>query len=151
MIAFAKISCRYGDLADAKISSKYGDAIRDTIGDASGSAGRWSLVLSIEFLRRVRIDFVEYQNSNRSTGVADTEILLIRRYQANTETLSETLSEKLSEKLGDADTVTGLLSIVLGAGRRTVSMSIDWRRAGTVAVQDRAEFRNEVTVVLGVS
>ena len=30
MITFAKISSRYGDIADTKISSKYGDAIGET-------------------------------------------------------------------------------------------------------------------------
>ena len=63
MITFAKISIRYGDIADAKISSKYGDAIRDSFGDASGSAGRWTLVLSTEYsIARRDIDDCRYWN-----------------------------------------------------------------------------------------
>ena len=70
------------------------------------------------------------------------EILLIRRYQANTETLLE--------KLGDADTVIGLLSIVLGAGRGTDIKLVSYLDRSIVVVLAVQLYRNWNRLSIGV-
>ena len=65
-----------------EISSEYGDAIEDAIGCASGSAGRWSLVVSIEYVSEYRDRsgagrrLIAFRNRlSMEIGVSETRVL----------------------------------------------------------------------------